>query len=178
MAIESARPVVGLFPSRARADAAVQRLHQLGVPDMDMETGAPEPGCYHLEYDESGELGRGVVFGIGLGVPIGSIVAMWLLIVAVPSLSVTGIVGLGILIGGFWGIFFGGLGGMVVKVLDHAAGGPAYTVSERSTDVVVIVHADSQVGAARRALLDQGVRYFLTDVPVMRGPQLVLSAAH
>lgn len=178
MAIESANPVVGLFPSRTHADAAIQRLHQLGLADWDIEVGTPEPGRYHVEYHESGELGRGVVQGVAIGVPAGSVVAMGLLMIAVPGLSVGAIAGLGILIGGFWGVFFGGLGGMVVKVLAQAEGGPKHAISDRTSDVVVIVHADSQIGAVRQALLDQGVRHFLTDVPALRGPQLVLSAAH
>ena len=178
MAIGSANLVAGLFPSRARADAAVQRLHDLGIMDADVEIGAPEPGRYSVEYHESADLGRGVVIGIAVGVPVGSVIAAALVMLAVPTMSLAAVVGLGILIGGFWGIFFGGLGGMVVKVLAHASGGPTYTASQNTSDVVVIVHADNQIGAVRRVLLDGGTRYFLTDVPAVRAPQMTLSAAH
>jgi hypothetical protein len=175
MTSEGTQLVAGLFTSRSRADAAVQKLHRIGLTDADIEIGAPEPGRYGIEYDESLELGRGVVMGIAIGVPVGSIVAIAALMLVAPSLSIGASIGLGILIGGFWGIFFGGLGGMVPKVLGQPES--TYPINETSSEVVVVAHVGTQVNAARKAIQGAGVRYLLTDVPVVRSTDLVLAAA-
>ena len=178
MATDGTNQVVGLFRSQKRADAAVRALHQLGLSDEDIETGSPEPGRYGIEYDEGLEIGRGVTFGVLVGIPVGAIVSIGALLLLVPSLSVGASVGLGALIGGFWGIFFGGLGGMVPKVLAHASGHPTYAVSENSSDIVVIVEANNRRGASHSIMERNGALHFLTETPVVRHQHLALSAAH
>lgn len=175
MASDGAHLVAGLFTSRSRADAAVQKLHRIGLTDADIEIGTPEPGRYGIEYDESMELGRGVVQGIAIGVPVGSIAAIGVLMLVAPSLSLGASIGLGILIGGFWGIFFGGLGGMVPKVLGQPES--TYPISETSSEVVVVAHVGTQVNAARKAIQSAGVRYLLTDAPPVRPAGLILAPA-
>jgi hypothetical protein len=177
MATDGANQVVGVFRSQRQANAAAGALLDLGFTEADVETGAPEPGRYGMEYDEGMELGRGVTFGIAVGVPVGAIATTGLLLILVPSLSVMSSIGLGVLIGGFWGIFFGGLGGMVPKVLAQSAGRPTYTATTHGADVVVIVHTAERHAAAHRVLARCGARYFLTDVPAIRQSDLVLSAA-
>lgn len=175
MATEGEQLVAGLFASRDRAEAAVQGLHRIGLTDADIEIGAPEPGRYGIEYDESMELGKGVVTGIAIGVPVGMVLTIGPLMLFVPSLSVGGSIALGMLIGGFWGIFFGGLGGMVPKVLGQPAS--KYAASESSPEVVVVAHAGAQVGAARRMLQSRGAQYLLTEIPAVRSSPGVLAAA-
>ena len=109
---------------------------------------------------------------------LGSTMQNGALLLLVPSLSVGASVGLGALIGGFWGIFFGGLGGMVPKVLAHASGHPTYAVSENSSDIVVIVEANNRRGASHSIMERNGALHFLTETPVVRHQHLALSAAH
>src|SRR6266511_2064590 len=101
--------VAGLFKSQQQADAALERLHRIGVADADVEIGAPEPGWYRIEYHESAEFWTAVRNGMAAGTVIGSAIAMGIMSFAVPGLTLAGLIELGVPMGAFWGIFFGGL---------------------------------------------------------------------
>jgi hypothetical protein len=68
--------VVGLFRSQRQADAALDRLHRLGVQDKDVEVGAPEPGRYRIEYHESSTVWTAVRNGIASGAVVGVAISM------------------------------------------------------------------------------------------------------
>jgi hypothetical protein len=168
--------VAGLFRSQKQADAALEGLHRVGLADTDVAIGPPEPGRYRVEYHESEELGRGVVVGSIAGIVLGSVIATVVLMLAVPRLALLTTIGLGILIGAFWGVFFGGLGGMAVKAVGHDGGEPRYTVTADCSDIVLIVHAGDRIGEAHEAMQRQRPRYFLTEIPAVRPSQPPLAA--
>jgi hypothetical protein len=160
--------VAGLFESQQQADAALGRLHRIGVADADVEIGAPEPGRYRIEYHESADFWTAVRNGMVVGAVIGSVIAMGIMSVAVPGLTPAGLIELGVPMGAFWGIFVGGLSGVAVKAVAHAEGEPRYAITADSSDVLVIVHAGDRVGTAHQAMERQHPRYFLIDVPAVR----------
>ena len=168
MVAAGANLVAGLFESRTRADAALDGLHRLGLTDRDVEVGAPAPGQYRVEYDEAAELGRGAVLGVAIGIPVGCLVSIVLLTLAVPEMSMDGVLVLGITLGAFWGIFFGGLGGVVPKVLAQEHGGPRCAIADGSADVVVIAQAGDQTDAVHAEMQRSGALRFLADVPLVQ----------
>jgi hypothetical protein len=169
--------VAGIFASQSDADAAQHALQRIGVATTDVEIGTPEPGRYRVEDDESRKYGRGVTVGILLGVPAGGGVAIGVLRYAVPDLGIPLTVGLGMLIGGYWGIFFGGLAGMVPKVLAHAKIDPLCTVADGCSEVVVIAYVAGEVGRVRQVMKRHGARSFLQDAPLLRHDEAPLALA-
>ena len=114
--------VVGLFESQRQADAALERLHRIGVADADVEIGAPEPGRYRIEYHESAEFWTAVRNGMVAGAVIGSVISTGIMSFAVPGLTLAGLLALGVPMGAFWGIFLGGLSGVAVKAVTQRRG--------------------------------------------------------
>src|SRR6266571_4021347 len=100
--------VAGLFGSQQQADAALEKLHRIGVADADVEIGAPEPGRYRIEYYESAEIWTAVRNGMVVGAVMGSVIAMGIMSFVVPGLTPTGLIELGVPMGAFWGVFVGG----------------------------------------------------------------------
>lgn len=160
--------VAGVFSSQSQAQAAEQDLRRLGLDDQ-IEIGIPEQGHYLIERSESAELGRGVVKGVVLGIVIGGVIGVGFVIAAVPGameMAPNSLV-LGFLIGAFWGIFFGGLGGMVPAVLAQEHASRWFDVTANNTELVVIAHTDSLPSSARTAMKKHGVRYLLEQAPVV-----------
>lgn len=168
--------VVGLFGSQQQAAAALERLHRVGVTDADIEVGVPEPGRYRIEYHEAADFWTRVRKGMLTGAVVGSLIAMSIMWFAIPGLSLVSLILLGVPMGAFWGVFFGGLSGVAVKALAHAEGEPCYAVPDKTSDVLVIVHAGDRFGTAHEALERQHPRYFLTDVPTVHHTQRSLAA--
>ena len=171
MIAESAHLVAGVFRSQSEAEETLEDLHQLGLRDADLEVGAPEPGRYRVEVRESQELGRAVLLGIAVGVPLGGVIATGGLLLIVPGIAPMAAVGLGLVMGGFWGIFFGGLGGMAVQVIAHERE-RQYAIRPDSAEVLLIAHADDQYGAVHSTMANHGSRAFLKDVPAIRPARL------
>ena len=171
MIAESAHLVAGVFKSQAEAEETLEDLHRIGLTDADLEVGAPVPGRYRVEIHESQEIGRAVVRGIAVGVPLGGIIATGFLLLVVPGIALTSAIGLGLAMGGYWGIFFGGLGGMALKVIAHDRE-RQYAIAPDSAEVLVIAHADDQYGAVHHTMANHGSRAFLMDVPHVRPAQL------
>jgi len=82
--------------------------------------------------------------------------------------GVLGIISLGFLIGAFWGIFFGGLGGVVPKVLAHEHGPAIYEIPSGGAHTVVVAHANGLAGDARKVMMRGGVRAILADAPAIQ----------
>ena len=159
--------VAGLFGSQQQADTALEGMHRIGVADADLKIGAPEPGRYRFEYHEAAEFWTAVRNGMVVGAVIGSAIAMGIMSFAVPGLTLAGLIELGVPIGAFWGIFFGGLGGVAVKAVPLAEGEPRYAITAETSDVLVIVRAGDRFGTVHEAMESQHPRYFLTDVPAV-----------
>lgn len=165
MSTEFAHPVAGLFTSHEQAEAARQDLRRIGLADDGVEVGIPEPGRYRVEFHESSELGRGVAIGVAFGIPVGSGIAISVLLAAVPGMDRMVTIGLGILVGSFWGLFYGGLGGMVLKVLAHTDDKLRRTIAADSQEVLLIAEAGSQTSVARKVMRRHGANCFLEGVP-------------
>jgi hypothetical protein len=168
--------VAGLFGSQQQADAAVERLHRIGVADADVEIGAPEPGRYRIERHESAEFWTAVRKGMMIGAVIGSAISTGIMSFAVPGLTLAGLIELGVPMGAFWGIFVGGLSGVAAKAVSLAEGEPRYAVTDECSDVLVIVHAGDRFGAAHEAMERQHPRHLLVDVPAVHHTQPQLTA--
>jgi hypothetical protein len=167
MVADGGNVVAGLFRSQHQADAALQALHRIGLTDADVEVGAPEPGRYRVEYYESQEVGQGILRGIALGIPVGGVLGSGFLVLSVPGMALAGSIGLGFLIGAFWGIFFGGLCGMMMRSLAPTEALHC-TIAVGSSQVVVIAHAGDQSGLVQALMKSDGARYFFRDVPEVR----------
>ena len=167
MVADGGNVVAGLFKSQHQADAALQALHRIGLTDAEVEVGAPEPGRYRVEYYESQEVGRGIIRGIFLGIPIGGVLGAVFLVLSVPGMALAGSIVLGFLIGAFWGVFFGGLVGMMMRSLAPTEAQYCTIVAGRS-DMVLIAHAGDQSGLAQAQMKYHGARYFFQDVPESR----------
>lgn len=164
------RIVAGVFPSYAQAEAAYQGLQRLGLDGQELEIGAPAAGSYRVEFDEAAEFGRGAAIGVAVGTLAGGIIGIAAINVIVPGILYTGGMNaalLGFLIGGFWGIFFGGLGGVVPKVLAQEHGPARYAVAEGGHEAVVIAHAGGLAGDAHKVMERQGARAFLAAAPAL-----------
>jgi hypothetical protein len=168
--------VVGLFESQQQSDAALERLHRIGVADADVEIGAPEPGRYRIEYHESAEFWTAVRNGMVAGAVIGSAISTGIMSFVVPGLTLADLLALGVPMGAFWGIFFGGLSGVAVKAVTYAEGEPRYAVTDESDDVLMIVHASDRFGTVHAAMESRHPRHFLTDVPAVHHTQPQLAA--
>jgi hypothetical protein len=168
--------VAGLFRSQRQADAALQALHRIGLTDADVEVGAPEPGRYRVEYYESQEVGSGILRGIALGIPVGGIIGSGFVVLSVPEMALAGSIALGFVIGAFWGIFFGGLTGMLMRSLEPTQA-LHYTAAPGTSEVVVIAHAGDQSGLAQAVMKHGKARYFFRDVPELRSSQRRLVAS-
>jgi len=159
--------VAGLFESQQQADAALARLHRVGVEDTDVEIGAPEPGRYRIERHESAEFWTAVRKGMMVGAVIGIAISMGIMWFAVPGLTLAGLIELSVPMGAAWGLFVGGLSGAAAKVASLADGEPRYAVTDESSDVLVVVHAGDHFGTAHEAMERQHPRHLLVDVPEM-----------
>ncbi|MCC6178986.1 MAG: hypothetical protein IT305_27065 [Chloroflexi bacterium] len=159
--------VAGVFSGRAQAEAAGQELHRLGLDDQAIEIGLPDPGRYLIERNESVAVGQGVVRGVLIGIVAGGVIGMGFVLATVPSpTSMTlNAQALGFLIGGFWGIFFGGLGGMVPAVLAHEQAARWYAVTPDTSEIVVVAHTETLPRSARTAMMRNGARYLLDQAP-------------
>jgi hypothetical protein len=175
MVADGGNVVAGLFRSQRQADAALQALHRVGLTDADIEVGVPEPGRYRVEYYESQEVGGGILRGIALGILIGGILGAAFLVLSVPRMALVGSISLGFLIGAFWGIFFGGLVGMMMRSLAPSEALHC-TIAAGSHQVVVIAHAGDQSGLVQALMKHDGARYFFRDVPELRSSQRPLVA--
>jgi hypothetical protein len=163
--------VAGLFESQQQADAAVARLHRVGVPDEDVEVGAPAPGRYRIERHESAEFWTAVRKGMMIGAVIGSAIAMGIMWFAVPGLTLAELIELSVPMGAFWGIFIGGLSGVAAKAVSLADGEPRCATTADSSDVLVVVHAGDRFGPAHEAMERQHPRHLLIDVPAVHHAQ-------
>jgi hypothetical protein len=170
--------VAGLFDSQKAVEATLEKLHQIGVSDADVEVGAPEPGRYRIERHESSDMWKAVRKGMYFGAVIGAVVSMGIMSFVVRGLSLPGLIELGLPMGVAWGIFFGGLTGMALKAVTLVPGEPRYAITEDNHDVLLVVHAGDRVGAAHEVMEHQHPRYLLTDVPAIHHGQghLVASA--
>jgi hypothetical protein len=175
MVADGGNVVAGLYRSQRQAEAALQALYRIGLTDADVEVGAPEPGRYRVEYYESQEVGHGIVRGIALGIPVGGIIGAGFLVLTVPGMALAGSIGLGFLIGAFWGIFFGGLCGMMMRSLAPSEA-LYHTVAAGRSEVAVIAHAGDQSGLVLALMKHAGARYFFRDVPELRSSQRPLVA--
>jgi hypothetical protein len=171
MNTEFARHVVGLFTSHERAEAARQDLRRIGLADDVVEVSIPEPGRYKVEYHESNELGRGAAIGGAIGMPVGSVVAIGVLLATVPEMGTMAAIGLGIVVGSFWGLFYGGLGGMVLKVLVHTDDKLRHTIAADSQEVLLIAEAGSQTSITKKVMRRHGAHRFLEGVPDRQRPE-------
>jgi hypothetical protein len=159
--------VAGLFTTRRQAAAVWQELRGAGIADADIEIGRPAPGRYRLEVRESEDLGRGALDGIVLGTPLGAVIGVLMLTIAVPQaadLGARGVV-LGLLMGGFWGSFFGGLAGMVLKAVAHDGPSSWCEIPEQSTAILVAAHGGGHADAARTVMRRHGVTYRFRQAP-------------
>jgi hypothetical protein len=163
--------VVGVFGSQQQADAALEGLHRIGVTDADVDIGPPEPGRYRFEHHEAAEFWTAVRNGMVVGAVIGSAIATGIMWLAVPGLTLAGHIALGVPMGAFWGVFFGGLSGATLKAVTLAEGEPRYAVTDESDDVLMIVHAGDRFGTVHAALESRHPRHFLTDVPAVHHTQ-------
>jgi hypothetical protein len=168
--------VAGLFESQQQADAALARLHRIGVPDADVEVGAPEPGQYRIERHESAEFWTAVRKGMMVGAVVGIAISMGIMWFAVPGLTLAGLIELSVPMGAFWGLFVGGLSGVAVKTVSLADGEPRYAVTDESSDVLVVVHAGDRFGTAHEAMERQHPHHLLIDVPAVHHAQPHLTA--
>jgi hypothetical protein len=168
--------VAGLFESPKQADAALERLHRIGVADADIEVGAPEPGRYRIERHESAEFWTAVRKGMVIGAVIGSVISMVIMWFAVPGLTLVELIELSVPMGAFWGIFVGGLSGVAAKAVSLAEGEPRYAITDESSDVLVVVHSGDRFGPTHEAMERQHPRHLLVDVPAVRHPQPHLTA--
>jgi hypothetical protein len=157
--------VAGLFESQQQADAALARLHRVGVQDADVEVGAPEPGRYRIERHESAEFWTAVRRGMLIGAVVGVAVSMCIWWFAVPGLTLAGLIELSVPMGAAWGLFVGGLSGVAAKAVSFAEGEPRYAIADDSSDVLVVVHAGDRYGTAHEAMERQHPRHLLIDVP-------------
>ncbi len=158
--------VAGVFTSREQADAVLKDLLRIGLTADALEVGVPEPGRYQLEDHGSQEIGQGAVIGIAIGVPVGSLAGIGMVAAAVSGMaSSLDVIGLGILFGGFWGIFFGGLAGMVPKIMAHADELRWYVLSEGGPEILVIARAGSRVDDVRKVMRRRGARAFFAEIP-------------
>ena len=165
MNTEFGHRVAGLFTSHEQAEAARQDLRRIGLADDVVEVSIPEPGRYRVEYHESSELGRGVAIGVAIGIPVGSGIAISLLLATVPGMGRMAAIGLGIVVGSFWGLFFGGLGGMVLKVLAHTDDKLRHTIAADNQEILLIAEAGSQTSTAKKVMRRHGANCFLEGVP-------------
>jgi hypothetical protein len=177
MIADDANLVAGVFKSRRQADVALRDLHGIGLTDADLEVGAPAPGSYRIEYHESNVIGRGIKRGVLFGVPVGGLIAAGFFTAILPAETLATTIGMGLVIGGYWGIFFGGLTGMVLAMLKHREAVPRFAVQADSPEILIVAHAGDHFYDARDVMEHDGARYFLEDVPAMRSRQGSLAAA-
>jgi hypothetical protein len=170
--------VAGLFTSHEQAEAARQDLRRIGLEDRAVEVSIPEPGHYKIEYHESSELGRGAAIGAVIGMPVGIGVAIAVLLTTVPSMDRMTAIGLGILLGSLWGPFFGGLGGIVPKVLAQTEEKLRHTIAADTKEVFLIAEAGGQTSIARKVMRRHGARRFLAGNPGRQPRRVPVATAH
>ena len=121
MVLVSDGTAIGATLAPERADVTSRHV-DVQISATSAHTSVAERPRQHANEREAIELGRGVAIGVVIGVPIGSAVAAGVVMLAVPQSGLGGIE-LGVLVGAFWGIFFGGLGGVVPKVIAQTRAG-------------------------------------------------------
>lgn len=117
MSVGSIGQVVERVEAQTKADVRPYVLPYSVPAEAVVERVAAAPAHVEGPEDEAIELGRGAMIGVAFGIPIGGAIASGVMAYTVPDLGLAPTISLGMLIGGFWGIFFGGLGGVVPKVL-------------------------------------------------------------
>jgi hypothetical protein len=170
--------VVGIFPTRRQAVAAEHDLRRIGLADQDIDAGAPACGRYRLDVREGASLGSAALDGIIVGTILGAVLGVALLFLAVPGALEHGAsaVMLGILMGGFWGSFFGGLGGMAIRAASSDEGG--WCEIPAGTDAVLVVaRAGAQADTARKAMRRCGAAALVRPKRDMATAETSLSAA-
>lgn len=159
--------VAGLFATHGQAVAVLQDLHRIGLADREIVVGTPASGRYRLDVQEDEGLGSGVIDGIVTGTLLGAVIGALLIALLVPQAmeNGSGAILLGILVGGFWGSFFGGLGGMAIKASTHSSAAQWCDIPERCTALLVIAQAGPDADAARKIMRRDGARTLLKQMP-------------
>jgi hypothetical protein len=172
--------VAGLFATRQQAMTVEKDLRRIGLADQDIDVGTPTAGRYRLDVRESEDLGSGALDGIVIGTLIGAVVRVLVLALAVPRAMEmgTGAILLGIPMGGFWGSFFGGLGGMVVKASAHDGTAQWCDIPASSAVLLVIARAGAHADAARKVMRQDGARTFLKQAQSMAVSPVALIGAN
>jgi hypothetical protein len=165
---EDSSVVVGIFSTRRQSMAVENDLRRIGLVDQDIDAGAPASGRYRLDVREAASLGSAAVDGIIVGTILGAVLGVGLLFLAVPGALERGAsaVVLGILMGGFWGSFFGGLGGMAIKAASSDEAGWC-EIPDGSDAVLVVARAGSQADTARKVMRRCGAAALVRPTPDM-----------
>ena len=137
-----------------------------------MTTARPElpaslAGRYRIERHESAEFWSAVRNGMVVGALVGIVVAMGIMWLAVPGLTLAGLIELSVPMGAFWGLFVGGLSGVAANAVSLAEGERRYAVTDESSDVLMVVHAGDRFGTAHEVMERQHPRHLLVDVPAV-----------
>jgi hypothetical protein len=161
--------IAAVFENKEQAEATIADLRDLGLTDDDLGLVVPEPGRYKLEDHESEEIGRGIIRGAAIGVPIGGLAGLTLAAVGVPGIGVLGLSGLAfsLLQGGFWGAFVGSFGGLVARVMAGAEEEHWCEIPVGGSEILLIARAGASFAEAHQVIHRHGARCFLEGGHVM-----------
>ncbi len=151
--------IPAVFATRQAAEEAIKHLRETGFDDADLGLALLEPGRYILEDRQGQVVGKNVVRGAVGGLPIGSLAGLLLFGLAIPGVDELAVAGL--LAGGLWGAFFGGLGGLLAKVRWNADEDRWCEIPLKSNEILLTVRAGGRGDEAHRILQTYGATCFL-----------------
>jgi hypothetical protein len=155
MAINATRDVVpAVFTSHDQADAAIDELRQLGFDDDDQSGPVADPVHHRLMDKSVLETLKGLTRGAAIGAPLGALLGIGLLLITLPSLMATGIVGVAVAVylGGAFGAYLGSVVGLGAAIERIPQTERRYSMSLTDEDTLVVVLAGRQTEVVRQIL--------------------------
>ncbi len=151
--------IPAVFPTRQAAVRAIKQLREAGIDDTDLGLALLEPGRYVREDRHEEAVAKSVARGAVEGLPIGSLAGLLLFGLAIPGVDELAVAGL--LAGGLWGAFFGGLGGLLAKVRWNADEDRWCEIPLKSNEILLTVRAGGRGDEAHQILQTSGATCFL-----------------
>lgn len=157
--------IAGVFPDRATATAAIDRLRELGLGSEHLGLAVHGGESIVFEHDADHELVHDTEIGVLAGAPIGAIAGLAVAALAVPGIGLVGLGGMFAIAGAsaLWGGLIGGYVGATVGDEGwNAHHDLSYTALEPG-EVLVVVCSHGHADAIREVIEQHSGRVEVVD---------------
>lgn len=138
--------VPGVFSDRAKAEASLIELREIGFSDDELGVLVTDPETHHLIDDSTAQALKGLGHGVLVGAPLGAIAGLALAAIAAPGIGVIGVGGALLFsghIGALWGAVTGAYLGLTAEIHHLEDIEQKYQIALKPNEILVVVVSDS-----------------------------------